>query len=139
MTASVAIITGASQGIGAGYRDAGYAVVGAALSFPPVDRDEGDCVEVAREFADAQCARRAVRVNAVSLGVVKTPVHDAASYKRLDGLHPLGRVGEVAHVVDAILYLGSATFVIGETLHVDGGQTAGPGRCTYHLPPCLHP
>jgi NAD(P)-dependent dehydrogenase (short-subunit alcohol dehydrogenase family) len=70
-------------------------------------------------------ASRGVRVNAVSLGVIKTPDHDPASYDGLEALHPLGRVGEVSDVVDAILYLERATFVTGETLHVDGGQSAG--------------
>jgi NAD(P)-dependent dehydrogenase (short-subunit alcohol dehydrogenase family) len=231
----VAIITGASQGIGAGlvagYRGAGYAVVGVARSFPPSDREESDYVELAGDIADGQTARRAVdqardrfgridtlinnagiyigkpfteytledfaaitavnltgffhitqlaiaemvdhgrghivivstslaeradssrpsalpaltkgglvaasrslaieyasrgvRVNAVSLGVVKTPAQDPDSYKGLESLHPLGRVGEVGDVVDAILYLERATFVTGETLHVDGGQAAG--------------
>ncbi len=235
MSAPVAIITGASQGIGAGlvtgYRKAGYAVVGVALSFPPADRDESDYVTVAGDIADAQTARiavdqaldhfgridtlinnagiyigkpfteytfdeyeaitavnltgffritqlaiaemaasgsghvvnvstslvdnadstrpaalpaltkgglvaasrslaieyasRGVRVNAVSLGVIKTPDHDPASYDGLGALHPLGRVGEVSDVVDAILYLERATFITGETLHVDGGQAAG--------------
>jgi NAD(P)-dependent dehydrogenase (short-subunit alcohol dehydrogenase family) len=235
MSPPVAIITGASQGIGAGlvagYRSAGYAVVGVALSFPPADRDDSEYVAVAGDIADPQTARRVVdrardrfgridtlinnagiyigkpfteytlddykaitavnltgffhitqlaiaemagagrghvvivstslvdhadstrpaglpaltkgglvaasrslaieyasrgvRVNAVSLGVIKTPAHDAASYKGLEALHPLGRVGEVADVVDAILYLERATFVTGETLHVDGGQAAG--------------
>ena len=235
MSPPVAIITGGSQGIGAGlvrgYRSAGYAVVGVALSFPPADPDESDYVAVAGDIADAQTARRAVdqardrfgrvdtlinnagiyigksfteytfdeyeaitavnltgffhitqlaiaemvdrggghvvnvstslvdhpdstrpavlpaltkgglvaasrslaieyasrgvRVNAVSLGVIKTPDHDPESYKGLEALHPLGRVGEVTDVVDAILYLERATFVTGETLHVDGGQAAG--------------
>jgi NAD(P)-dependent dehydrogenase (short-subunit alcohol dehydrogenase family) len=235
MSPPVAIITGASQGIGAGlvtgYRSAGYAIVGVALSFPPADRDEGDYVTVAGDIADAQTARiavdqaldhfgridtlinnagiyigkpfteytfdeyeaitavnltgffritqlaiaemaasgsghvvnvstslvdnadstrpaalpaltkgglvaasrslaieyasRGVRVNAVSLGVIKTPDHDPASYDGLGALHPLGRVGEVSDVVDAILYLERATFITGETLHVDGGQAAG--------------
>ena len=235
MSPPVAIITGASQGIGAGlvagYRSAGYAVVGVALSFPSADQDESDYVPVAGDIADAQTARRAVdeardrfgridtlinnagiyigkpfteytfdeyeaitavnltgffhitqlaiaemvargsghvvnvstslvdnadstrpsalpaltkgglvaasrslaieyasrgvRVNAVSLGVIKTPAHDPASYDGLEALHPLGRVGEVSDVVDAILYLERATFVTGETLHVDGGQAAG--------------
>ncbi|HUO73691.1 MAG TPA: SDR family oxidoreductase [Solirubrobacteraceae bacterium] len=235
MSPPVAIITGASQGIGAGlvrgYRSAGYAVVGVALSFPSADPDESDYVAVAGDIADAQTARRAVdqardrfgrvdtlinnagiyigksfteytldeyeaitavnltgffhitqlaiaemvdrggghvvnvstslvdhpdntrpavlpaltkgglvaasrslaieyasrgvRVNAVSLGVIKTPDHDPASYKGLEALHPLGRIGEVTDVVDAILYLERATFVTGETLHVDGGQAAG--------------
>ena len=32
---------------------------------------------------------------------------------------------EISDVVDGILYLESATFVTGETLHIDGGQAAG--------------
>ena len=43
----------------------------------------------------------------------------------MEVLQPLGRLGEVSDVVDAILYLERATFVAGETLHVDGGQAAG--------------
>ena len=233
MNPPVAIITGASQGIGAGlvagYRCAGYAVVGVALS--PPSSDENEYVAIAGDIAEAETARhavsqardrfgridtlinnagiyigkpftqytvedyaaitavnltgffhitqlaieqmveqgsghvvnistslvdhadskrpsalaaltkgglvaasrslaieyasRGVRVNAVSLGVIKTPAHDPASYKPLETLHPLGRVGEISDVVDAILYLERATFVTGETLHVDGGQAAG--------------
>jgi NAD(P)-dependent dehydrogenase (short-subunit alcohol dehydrogenase family) len=229
----VAVITGASQGIGAGlaagYRQAGYAVVGVALSMPPSDEPdylsiEGDITEVetaqrvvdealgrfgrvdtlvnnagiyiGKPFTDytlddyvaitavnlagffhitqrmipqmvsrgsghivnistslvdhadskrpsalpaltkgglvavtrslaIEYATRGLRVNAVSLGVIKTPAHDPASYTDLGGLHPLGRLGEVADVVEGVLYLEEATFVTGETLHIDGGQTAG--------------
>jgi NAD(P)-dependent dehydrogenase (short-subunit alcohol dehydrogenase family) len=85
---------------------------------------KGGLVAVTRSLA-VEYASRGVRVNAVSLGVIKTPAHDPASYERLAGLHPLGRVGEVDDVVDAILYLECAPFVTGETLHVDGGQAAG--------------
>jgi len=85
---------------------------------------KGGLVAATRSLA-IEYASRGVRVNAVSLGVIKTPDHDPASYKGLDVLHPLGRVGEVSDVVDAILYLERATFVTGETLHVDGGQAAG--------------
>jgi NAD(P)-dependent dehydrogenase (short-subunit alcohol dehydrogenase family) len=38
---------------------------------------------------------------------------------------PVGHMGEMSDVVDAILYLDSASFVTGEILHVDGGQSAG--------------
>ena len=234
MSAKVAIITGASRGIGAGlvagYRRAGYAVVGVALSLPSRD-GENEYIAIAGDVADRETARHAVdqaldqfgridtlinnagiyigkpftdytlddyaaitavnltgffhitqltvaqmveqgaghivnistslvdhadssrpsalpaltkgglvavtrslaieyaarglRVNAVSLGVIETPAHDAASYRGLESLHPVGRVGEVRDVVDAILYLEQATFVTGETLHVDGGQAAG--------------
>jgi NAD(P)-dependent dehydrogenase (short-subunit alcohol dehydrogenase family) len=234
MSAPVAIVTGASQGIGAGlvagYRRAGYAVVGVARSLP-VSGDESDYVAIGGDIAEAETARRAVdqaldrfgridtlinnagvyigkpflqytvedyaailavnltgffhitqlaigqmveqgsghvvnistslvesadserpsalpaltkgglvaasrslaieyasrgvRVNAVSLGVIRTPAQDPASYTALAPLHPLGRVGETSDVVDAILYLERAGFVTGETLHVDGGQAAG--------------
>src|SRR5712671_6439357 len=70
-------------------------------------------------------AKRGIRVNAVAPGVIKTPMHPVETHHALGGLHPLGRMGEIADIVDAILYLESASFVTGETLHVDGGQSAG--------------
>jgi NAD(P)-dependent dehydrogenase (short-subunit alcohol dehydrogenase family) len=75
---------------------------------------------LAIEFAD-----RGVRVNAVAPGVIKTPMHSAEAHQFLAGLHPLGRLGEVQEVVDAVLYLEAAAFVTGEILHVDGGSHAG--------------
>ena len=75
---------------------------------------------LAIEFAD-----RGVRVNAVAPSVIKTPMHTAETHEFLAGLHPLGRIGEIQEVVDAVLYLDSAAFVTGEILHVDGGAHAG--------------
>ena len=69
-------------------------------------------------------AKRGIRVNAVAPGVIKTPMHPVET-PQLAKLHPLGRMGEISDVVDAILYLELAGFVTGETLHVDGGQSAG--------------
>jgi NAD(P)-dependent dehydrogenase (short-subunit alcohol dehydrogenase family) len=85
---------------------------------------KGGLVAVARSLA-IEYASRGVRVNAVSLGVIKTPIHDPSSYEGMAALHPLGRVGEVSDVVDGVLYLERATFVTGEILHIDGGQAAG--------------
>ncbi len=70
-------------------------------------------------------ASRGIRSNAVSLGVVKTPAHDASAYAGMGALHPVGRVGEIEDVVGGVLYLESAPFVTGEVLHIDGGQSAG--------------
>jgi len=70
-------------------------------------------------------ARGGIRVNAVALGVIKSPMHPVEAHPQLDTLHPVGHMGEVSDVVDAILYLESASFVTGEILHVDGGQSAG--------------
>ena len=70
-------------------------------------------------------AGRGVRVNAVSPGVIKTPMHGSETHEFLAKLHPVARMGEVRDIVDAVLYLESAGFVTGEILHVDGGQSAG--------------
>jgi NAD(P)-dependent dehydrogenase (short-subunit alcohol dehydrogenase family) len=70
-------------------------------------------------------ATRGVRVNAVALGVIKTPMHSPKGYEALAKFHPLGRMGEIQDVVDAVLFLERAGFVTGEILHVDGGRSAG--------------
>ena len=72
-----------------------------------------------------ECAGRGVRVNAVSPGIIKTPMHPVEAHQALAKLHPMGRMGETADIVDGVMYLESAPFVTGEVLHVDGGQAAG--------------
>jgi NAD(P)-dependent dehydrogenase (short-subunit alcohol dehydrogenase family) len=75
---------------------------------------------LAIEYADKN-----IRVNAVAPGVIKTPMHPPQTHSFLAGLHPLGRMGEVHEIVEAVLYLEFAAFVTGETIHVDGGAHAG--------------
>ncbi|MER8004458.1 MULTISPECIES: SDR family oxidoreductase [unclassified Streptomyces] len=70
-------------------------------------------------------ATRGIRVNAVSPGTIKTPMHPAETHDFLAALHPVGRMGEVGDIVDAVLFLETAPFVTGEILHVDGGMSAG--------------
>ena len=70
-------------------------------------------------------AGRGVRVNAVSAGIIKTPMHPAEAHQALARLHPMGRMGEISDIVEGVMYLESAQFVTGEVLHVDGGQAAG--------------
>jgi NAD(P)-dependent dehydrogenase (short-subunit alcohol dehydrogenase family) len=70
-------------------------------------------------------AKSGVRVNAVSPGIIKTPMHPPQAHQALAALHPMGRMGEVSDIVEAVLYLDGAAFVTGEVLHVDGGQAAG--------------
>jgi NAD(P)-dependent dehydrogenase (short-subunit alcohol dehydrogenase family) len=55
--------------------------------------------------------------------VIKTPVYDSASYEGMATFTPLADLAR-SNVVDAILYLKRATFVTGETLHIDGGRAA---------------
>ena len=70
-------------------------------------------------------AKHNIRVNAVALGIIKTPMHPVETHTQLGALHPVGHMGEISDIVDAILYLETAGFVTGEILHVDGGQSAG--------------
>jgi NAD(P)-dependent dehydrogenase (short-subunit alcohol dehydrogenase family) len=70
-------------------------------------------------------AKHGVRVNAVSPGIIQTPMHAPESYEVLAALHPVGRMGAISDIVEGVLYLEHASFVTGEILHIDGGQSAG--------------
>jgi NAD(P)-dependent dehydrogenase (short-subunit alcohol dehydrogenase family) len=86
---------------------------------------KGGLAAATRSLA-VEYASRGIRVNAVSPGIIQTPVHPAESYDDLRGrLPPLGRVGQVSDVVDGILFLESSPYITGEILHIDGGQIAG--------------
>jgi NAD(P)-dependent dehydrogenase (short-subunit alcohol dehydrogenase family) len=85
---------------------------------------KGGLNAVTRSLA-IEYAARGVRVNTVSLGIIRTPMHAEETYDALAALHPVGRMGDIGDVVDAIAYLETAEFVTGEILHVDGGQSAG--------------
>jgi NAD(P)-dependent dehydrogenase (short-subunit alcohol dehydrogenase family) len=85
---------------------------------------KGGLVAATRSLA-IEYASRGIRANAVSLGVIQTPLNPPEAYTALAKLHPVGHVGQVSDVVAGILYLESAPFVTGEILHIDGGQSAG--------------
>lgn len=100
--------------------DQPIAVAGASLAA----LTKGGLDAVTRTLA-IEYAKSGIRVNAVAPGIIKTPMHAQNTYEFLSGLHPVGRMGEVHEIVDAVLYLEKASFVTGETLNVDGGQHAG--------------
>jgi NAD(P)-dependent dehydrogenase (short-subunit alcohol dehydrogenase family) len=85
---------------------------------------KGGLNAVTRSLA-IEYAGRHIRVNAVSPGVINTPMHPPAMHEFLAGLQPMGRMGETQEILDAVLYLEKAAFVTGEILHVDGGASAG--------------
>ncbi|WP_321916211.1 SDR family oxidoreductase [Paraburkholderia sp. J11-2] len=70
-------------------------------------------------------AKKGIRVNAVAPGIIKSPMHAPQTHEALGAFHPLGRMGEMSDIADAILFLDRAPFITGEILHVDGGQSAG--------------
>ncbi len=75
---------------------------------------------LALEYAD-----QGVRINAVSPGIIRTPMHPDAQHDFLATLSPMGRMGDAEDVAQAVLYLENSPFVTGEIMHVDGGASVG--------------
>ena len=72
---------------------------------------------------------RDIRVNAVSPGVIQTPLHDKFSTpQHLEVMRqgiPMGRLGTVDECTGAFIYLASrqmSSYVTGQVLEVNGGQ-----------------
>jgi 3-oxoacyl-[acyl-carrier protein] reductase len=69
-----------------------------------------------------------IRVNAVSPGVIDTPFHDVFSTPEMIAnfvkMVPLGRVGKPIECAKVIAFLASdaASYVVGETIEVNGGM-----------------
>jgi 3-oxoacyl-[acyl-carrier protein] reductase len=75
----------------------------------------------------AEVAGRGITVNCVAPGFIETPMTDALGAEqraRLLQQIPLGRLGSGADVAAAVGYLASpaASYVTGQTLHVNGGM-----------------
>jgi NAD(P)-dependent dehydrogenase (short-subunit alcohol dehydrogenase family) len=85
---------------------------------------KGGIAAATRSLA-VEYAHHGIRVNAVSPGVIQTPLHAADSYTASAALVPLGRVGQVSDIVAGVLFLESSSYITGEILHIDGGQVAG--------------
>jgi NAD(P)-dependent dehydrogenase (short-subunit alcohol dehydrogenase family) len=85
---------------------------------------KGGLASATRSLA-VEYASRGIRFNAVSPGIIQTPLHDPESYASSAQHVPMGRVGQVSDIVEGILFLESSPYITGETLHIDGGQVAG--------------
>ena len=85
---------------------------------------KGGLAAVTKSLA-IEYAHNGIRVNAISPGHIATPMHAGDNSAALAAMHPLGRMGSIADIIEGVLYLEAATFVTGETLHIDGGQCAG--------------
>ncbi|WP_246595049.1 SDR family oxidoreductase [Actinoplanes auranticolor] len=72
-------------------------------------------------------ATRGIRFNAVSPGVIATPMHPAETHEFLAGLHPVGRLGQISDVTDAIVFQGVHPYTIGRAGVTEyyAGQPAG--------------
>jgi NAD(P)-dependent dehydrogenase (short-subunit alcohol dehydrogenase family) len=101
---------------------ADHAIAGAHVAVQVMAK--GSLHSVTRALA-LEYAQEGIRVNTVALGVIDTPMHDSDDHEALSGSNPMGRLGQIKEVVDAVLFLTEATFTTGEILHVDGGAHAG--------------
>ena len=75
--------------------------------------------------------RFGIRTNCLCPGFTKTSLtksltDDPDTLRRLESLHPMGRLGEADEIAKAALFLASddASFITGAALAVDGGYTA---------------
>jgi 3-oxoacyl-[acyl-carrier protein] reductase len=75
-----------------------------------------------------ELAPHGVRVNAVSPGVIDTPFHEMFStpemMRNFVSMIPLGRVGTAVECANVVAFLASdaASYIVGETIEVNGGQ-----------------
>jgi NAD(P)-dependent dehydrogenase (short-subunit alcohol dehydrogenase family) len=85
---------------------------------------KGGLASAVRSLA-IEYASRGIRFNAISPGIIQTPLHDPESYASSAQHVPMGRVGQIEDIVEGVLFLESSPYITGETLHIDGGQVAG--------------
>lgn len=81
----------------------------------------GGIVSLTRTLA-LEWAAEGIRVNALSPGLTDTPA--LRNYPHTDTVAktvPLGRIGTVDEVVDAILFMALAPYITGDVLTIDGG------------------
>jgi 3-oxoacyl-[acyl-carrier protein] reductase len=90
-------------------------------------RQKGGLIALTKSLAK-ELAPHGVRVNAVSPGVIDTPFHEVFSTPEMirsfvKGI-PLGRIGKPLECAQVIAFLASsaASYVVGETVEVNGGQ-----------------
>ncbi len=92
-------------------------------------------VRILTKSAALHCAPYKIRVNSIHPGYIWTPMVEnylkgqadpAAGKTALEGLHPLGHLGEPDDIAFGVIYLASdeSKFVTGTELVIDGGYTA---------------
>lgn len=99
-----------------------HPIAGVNASLPMVTKGGLNAItkSLALEFAADN-----IRVNAVSPGVVDTPLHASNPKDFLKSLSPMGTITAVQEIVDGVVYLTESANITGEVLHVDNGAHLG--------------
>jgi 3-oxoacyl-[acyl-carrier protein] reductase len=122
--------TMATRGSGVIVNMASTNALGGEELFAHYNASKGGVLQLTRTMA-LELGRHGIRVNCLCPGFIRTPLNDAisdeafvAAYER-DKI-PLGRAGTPDEVAAAYAFLASddASFIHGEALVIDGGQTA---------------
>lgn len=119
----IAVITGGASGIGF------------AIGIPNVIAYTASksAIEGMTRAMAVELSQYGIRVNCIAPGFIKTNMSslaldkDPERKKKLLSRTPLGRLGRPEEVADAALFLvsGSASFITGVILPVDGGNSIG--------------
>lgn len=109
-----------------------YGLVGSHLQMPAYTASKHGVIGLtksgARDYAEDN-----IRVNAICPAFIHTDMvdgpmaEDPVLAKKITGLHPIGRLGTVEEIAEAVLWLASdkSSFVTGHSLMADGGLTLG--------------
>ncbi|MBH3423314.1 SDR family oxidoreductase [Pseudomonas gessardii] len=120
-----------AQGGGAIVNTASVAGLGAAPKMSIYAASKHAVIGLTKSAA-IEYAKKKIRVNAVCPAVIDTDMFrrayeaDPRKAEFAAAMHPVGRIGTVAEIASAVLYLCSdgAAFTTGHALAVDGGATA---------------
>jgi NAD(P)-dependent dehydrogenase (short-subunit alcohol dehydrogenase family) len=117
-------------------RQGGGAIVNMAsitgvVGFPGISvyaATKGGVIALSRSAA-LECAKSGVRINSISPGLIETDMVTSSPAEwlaQMTAAHPVGRMGKVEEVAEAVVWLCSdaASFVTGHNMIIDGGYTA---------------
>ena len=97
-------------------------IAGLPASIPMITK--GGMNAITRSLA-IEYAKNGIRFNAVSPGVVDTPLHRKNPTDVVEPRSPMGTVSDAKDIAEAVVYLTEATHITGEVLHVDDGAHVG--------------